>query len=383
MRIPFVKQNFGQPEYDAVLEAMKDGHVGGNGPIGKEVQKWLINYLNVSCVLLTTSCTHAIETALMALKIGPGDEVILPSFSFVSTATAIVRVGATPVFAEIEESTFNIDPDDVIHRITRRTKAILIVHYAGFACKLDELLSIADTHNLFLIEDAAHALGATYNDHQLGSIGHIGCFSFHSTKNIVAGEGGAFVTKSENLCKLAEIIREKGTNRSQFLRGEIDKYTWIDIGSSYVISDLLASLLRAQLLRLDEITNLRREIWSYYYDQMANMEAKELIIRHSSDSGSKHNGHIYSFRVIGNNRDTLLKYLHSKGVGATFHFVPLHSSPFGQKVLGYKLGDLEITERVSSSLIRLPIYPDLSKDEVDYILNVLESGLNFCKCTKF
>jgi dTDP-4-amino-4,6-dideoxygalactose transaminase len=246
---------------------------------------------------------------------------------------------------------------------------------------MTEVLSIAEAHNLFVLEDAAQAIGATYMGQFLGALGHIGCYSFHSTKNIVAGEGGAFVTNDELINQRAEIICEKGTNRSQFLRGEVDKYTWVEMGSSYVISDLLAALLYAQLQRLDEITQARREIWWRYYDQMAGMEAEGLIIRPGLDPQAEHNGHIYAFRITGNSpgtssrRDSVLDYLKRHGVGATFHFVPLHSSPFGQKCLGYKGGDFPITEQVCASLIRLPLYPELSAEQVDYALNVLDEAL--------
>lgn len=381
MKIPFVQPSITQAEYDSVLTALKEGMIGGNGKISIQAQQWLTEYLRVKCALLTTSCSHALEMAMMALNIGPGDEVILPSFAFVTAASAVIRQGARPVFAEIDETTFNIDSTDVVRHITPRTKAIVVVHYAGLACKMNELLSIANAHDLFVVEDAAQAIGATYMGQPLGTQGHIGCFSFHSTKNIVAGEGGAFVTNNGEIGRRAEIIREKGTNRSQFLRGEVDKYTWIDVGSSYVISDLLAALLYAQFQRLDEITQTRRMIWGHYYEQMAGLEAAGLIIRPGLDPHAEHNGHIYAFRVTGlsqgvcERRNAILDYLRGHGVGATFHFIPLHSSPYGQRHLGYKEGDFPITERVSNSLIRLPLYPELSMDQADYILNVLNDGL--------
>lgn len=375
MKIPFVKPSLTQLEYETVLDSLKEGAIGGNGPVGLKVQQFLADYLGVKNALLTTSCTHALEIAMMVLDIGQGDEVILPSFAFVSAATAIVRQGARPVFAEIDESDFNIDPEDVIRHITPHTKAIIVVHYAGIGCKMVQFLAIAEKYNLFLIEDAAQAIGSTYMEQPLGTQGTIGCFSFHSTKNVVAGEGGAFVSDIEAIGQRAEIIREKGTNRSQFLRGEVDKYAWVELGSSYVISDLLAALLYAQLQRLDEITLARRKIWQLYYHQMADMEVRELVIRPLIDPQADHNGHIYAFRVVGARRDALLRYLRKHGVQATFHFVPLHSSPYGQKHLGYKVGDFPITEQVSASLIRLPLYPELSEKEVNYVLDVLEDGL--------
>ncbi|MBN1994183.1 MAG: dTDP-4-amino-4,6-dideoxygalactose transaminase [Anaerolineae bacterium] len=380
LKIPFVKPSLTQVEYDAVLIALKEGAIGGNGRIGLQTQQWLADYLRVKHALLTTSCSHALEMAMMALNIGPGDEVILPSFAFVTAASAIVRQGARPVFAEIDETTFNIAPQDVKQRITSRSKAIVVVHYAGLGCKMAEILSIAQTHHLFVVEDAAQAIGASYMGQPLGTQGHIGCYSFHSTKNVVAGEGGAFVTNDEDIARKAEIVREKGTNRSQFLRGEVDKYTWVDLGSSYVISDLLAALLYAQLQRVNELTQARQKVWWRYYQQMADLETAGLIIRPGLDPQTEHNGHIYAFRVAGEaneaarRRNALLDYLKSRGVGATFHFIPLHSSPYGQERLGYKEGDFPITERVSASLVRLPLYPELSSEQVDYVLEVLNDG---------
>ena len=384
VNIPFVKPSLTQTEYDAVLAALQNGNIGGNSALSNKVQNWLSDYLQVKHTLLTTSCSHALEMSMMAAGIGPGDEVILPSFAFVTAASAVIRQGARPVFAEIDEATFNIDPVDVSRRITPQTRAIVAVHYAGLGCKMAELLSIAEAHNLILVEDAAQAIGATYLGRPLGTQGHMGCYSFHSTKNIVAGEGGAFVTNDDAISRRAEIIREKGTNRSQFLRGEVDKYTWVEVGSSFVISDLLAALLDAQLQRLDEITGARREIWWRYYHHMAGMETEGWVIRPGLDPQAEHNGHIYAFRVTGSSpqaagerRNVVLRYLKEHGVGATFHFVPLHSSPYGQKHLGYKPGDFPITERVSNSLIRLPLYPGLTPEQVDYVLDVLNDGLKY------
>lgn len=381
MNVPFIKPSLTKSEYETVLAALQEGNIGGNGQITLQVQAWLADYLQVQYALLTTSCSHALEMAMMTLDIGPGDEVILPSFAFVTAASAVARQRACPVFAEIDEATFNLDPQDVVRRITPRTKAIIVVHYAGLGCRMNELLAIADAHNLFLVEDAAQALGATYLGQPLGAYGHIGCFSFHSTKNVVAGEGGAFITNDETIARRAEIIREKGTNRSQFLRGEVDKYTWVDIGSSYVISDLLAALLYAQLQRLEGITQRRREIWWHYYHKMADMEAKGCLIRPGLDPNANHNGHIYAFRVPGDTqealcrRDALLNYMKERGVRATFHFVPLHSSPYGLNHLNYTRDDFPITERVAASLIRLPLYPELSEAQIDYVMDVLEDGL--------
>jgi dTDP-4-amino-4,6-dideoxygalactose transaminase len=375
--IPFVKPSLTRAEVESVLNALQMGAIGGNGQISSQTQAWLRDYLQVKHALLTTSCTHALEMAMLGLELGPGDEVILPSFAFVTAATAIIRQGATPVFAEIDEATLNLDPADVARRITPRTRAIVLVHYAGLACQMDTFLELAAAQHLYLIEDAAQALGATYRGRPLGTLGHIGCFSFHSTKNVVAGEGGAFVTDDEAIGQRAEMIREKGTNRAKFLRGEVDKYTWVDLGSSYVISDLLAALLYAQLQRLAEITQARQRIWWHYYEQMAGLETEGWVIRPGLLPQAEHNAHIYALRVTGQRRDQVLSYLKAHGVGATFHFVPLHSSPYGQKHLGYKVGDFPITERASDSLIRLPLYPELSLDQANDVLNVLADGLRY------
>jgi dTDP-4-amino-4,6-dideoxygalactose transaminase len=373
--IPFTHPEVNQLEIDRVVEILRSGAVGGNGPVTDQVQDQLRQLVGARHALLTTSCSHALELAMMALDIGPGDEVILPSFAFVTAATSVVRQGARPVFAEILESTFNLDPDDVARRITPRTRAIIPVHYAGHGCRMNELMALARRHGLWVVEDAAQAIGASYDGRPLGTIGHIGCYSFHVTKNVIAGEGGAFLTDDDAIARRAEIIREKGTNRSAFLRGEVDKYTWVDIGSSFVPSDLLAALLGAQLTRLGEITRRRVELWWQYHNGLADLEAVGLVIRPHLDPKAEINGHIYALRVAPDIRDRVVDALKARGIGATFHFVPLHSSPYGQKMLGYRPDDLPITERVALSLIRLPLHTQLTSSDVDFILEQLEQVL--------
>ncbi|MFQ5576435.1 MAG: dTDP-4-amino-4,6-dideoxygalactose transaminase [Anaerolineae bacterium] len=373
--IPFVQPDLAPADIEAVVDALRAGHIGGNGAVSRRVQAQLRRITGARHALLTTSCSHALELAMMALDIGPGDEVILPSFAFVTAATAVIRQGARPVFAEIDEATFNLDPGDAARRITPRTRAIIPVHYAGQGCRMRDLLELARRHNLRLIEDAAQTIGAGYDGRALGALGHIGCFSFHVTKSLIAGEGGAFLTSDDDIARRAEIIREKGTNRTAFLRGEVDKYTWVDVGSSFIPSDLLAALLESQLKRLEEITRHRLALWHRYYDGMAGMEADGLLIRPGLDPLAQINGHIFAFRVAQEIRDEVLAALKERGIGATFHFVPLHSSPYGRRVLGCRPGDLPVTERVAASLIRLPLHTAMSASDADFILEQLEQIL--------
>jgi dTDP-4-amino-4,6-dideoxygalactose transaminase len=373
--IPFIQPDLSDDDIAAVVAALQANHLGGNGAVSRQVQAQLCRLIGVRHTLLVTSCSHALELAMMALGIGPGDEVILPSFAFVTAATAVVRQGARPVFAEIDELTFNLDPDDVARRITPRTKVIIPVHYAGQGCRMNQLMALAQQSSLWVVEDAAQAIGARYDGRPLGTIGHIGCYSFHVTKNVIAGEGGAFLTDDDTIARRAEIIREKGTNRSAFLRGEVDKYTWVDVGSSFVPSDLLAALLGSQLARLAEITRQRVALWYRYYVGMAELEAKGLLTRPGLDPKAEMNGHIYAFRVAPGIRDTVIDRLKAQGIDATFHFVPLHSSPYGQNVLGCRPDDLPITQRVAASLIRLPLHTRLTSADVDFILEQLEQVL--------
>jgi dTDP-4-amino-4,6-dideoxygalactose transaminase len=375
-RIRFVQPDLTNEDIQTVVAALQANQLGGNGEVGQRVQAQLRRLVGTGHALLTTSCSHALEMAMMALDIGAGDEVIVPSFAFVTAASAIVRQGARPVFAEIDEFTFNLNPDDVARRITPRTRAVVCVHYAGQGCQMDELMALARQHDLYVVEDAAQAIGAKYGGRSLGTFGHAGCFSFHITKNIVAGEGGAFVTGDDDIARRAEIIREKGTNRSAFLRGEVDKYSWVDVGSSFVPSDLLAALLGSQLARVEEITQQRLTLWNGYYVGMARLEQAGLVIRPRLDPRAEINGHIYAFRVAPSIRDRVIEGLKARGIESTFHFVPLHSSPYGQKALGCRRGDLPVTERVAASLIRLPLHTRLSMDDIEFILEQLEQVLN-------
>jgi dTDP-4-amino-4,6-dideoxygalactose transaminase len=373
--IPFTQPDIDQTDIGRVVELLRDGAIGSNGRVTHRVQADLCKILGVRHTLLVTSCSHALELAMMVLGIGSGDEVILPSFAFVTAATAVIRQGARPVFGEIDEASFNLDPDDVAARITPRTRGIIVVHYAGQGHRINELLALARQHGLWVVEDAAQAIGAKYAGRQLGTLGDIGCYSFHVTKNIIAGEGGAFVTDDDAMGQRAEILREKGTNRSAYLRGEVDKYTWVDVGSSFIPSELLAALLGSQLCRLEEITRRRRALWYAYYDGMAQLERDGWLTRPTLDPQADINGHIYAFRVAPEIRDAVIDALKARGIQATFHFVPLHSSPYGQNQLGYRPGDLPVTEGVAASLIRLPLHTHLSETDVDFILGQLEDIL--------
>lgn len=370
--IPFNKPYLGAEEFQAITEVFESGNIGGNGKVGSNLSALLQQKFNLHRALLTTSCTHALEMAGMALDWGPGDEVILPSFAFVTAATAVVRQGATPIFAEIDEKTWNIDPADVERHITPRTRAIIPVHYAGQGCDMDALMAIAKKHNLDIVEDAAQGIGAKYNGQWLGTIGDIGAYSFHVTKNVICGEGGAFLTNREDIAQRAEIIMEKGTNRSQFLRGAAEKYSWVDIGSSYVVSDLLAAIARAQFAKMDDINQMRGVVWQRYQEGLADLADEGLLVLPYVHPKAEPNWHIYGFRIIEmERRAALFDFMDTRGIKATFHFVPLHSSPYGLDNLGYKGDEFPITDRVSQSLIRLPLYPHLDPADQAFIIETI------------
>jgi dTDP-4-amino-4,6-dideoxygalactose transaminase len=372
--IPFNKPYLGREEALAASDAILQGNVSGNGPIGLEVEKKLEKALKARYAMLVTSCTHAMELAFMALGVGPGDEVLLPSFTFVSTANAVLAVGAKPVFVDIKLNDLNIDPDSVAERVGPRSKAVVVVHYAGVSCQMDSILKLAHTERLHTIEDAAHAIGATWRGNHLGCIGDIGCISFHGTKNIVCGEGGAFLTNNEEIARTAEIIREKGTNRSAFLRGEVQRYTWISKGSSYVLSEVLAAVLSRQLDRMPQIIAERGKIWNRYQEGLSFLRDQGLIRLCDIPEEAGSNWHIfYLITENPSDRDGLIKHLKALGIETTFHFIPLHSSPFSRKELGYRGVSLPVTEYVSSRLLRLPIYPGLKRSDQNRVIEGISS----------
>jgi len=330
-------------------------------------------HFNARKVLLTHSCTAALEMSAILADIQPGDEVILPSYTFVSTANAFALRGAVLKFVDIREDTLNLNEGLIEAAITEKTKVIVPVHYAGIACEMDAIMSIAAKHDLIVIEDAAQAVNATYKGRYLGTIGHLGCYSFHETKNYISGEGGALVVNDERFAVRAEIVREKGTNRRKFLRGEVDKYTWVDIGSSYLPSEMIAAFLYAQLEESEKINNKRRYIWRTYYDSLSPLQEEGLLRLPFVPNGCNHNAHMFYLILPTNkSRDGLISYLQERGIQSVFHYIPLHTSPMGVRVGSYTKR-LSVTERLSSRLLRLPCYYELTGEDQSTIINAIRS----------
>jgi dTDP-4-amino-4,6-dideoxygalactose transaminase len=326
-------------------------------------------------VLLTHSCTAALEMAALLADIHPGDEVIMPSYTFVSTANAFVLRGAVPVWCDIREDTLNIDETKIEALITPKTKAIVPVHYAGVACEMDAIMEIAQRYNLFVIEDAAQAVNATYKGRYLGTIGHLGCYSFHETKNLIAGEGGALVINDPRFVERAEIIREKGTNRSNFFRGQVDKYTWVDIGSSYLPSELVAAFLYAQLEEADKINHQRLSLWDSYYQGLKPLADAGKLRLPVIPAHCGHNAHMFYIIVQSEPiRARLLTHLKKHNINAVFHYVPLHTSPMGQQY-GSIIGDLPVTDDLSDRLIRLPCYYELNETDQNLVVETVKGFL--------
>lgn len=366
--IPLHKPFWGKEEEKAAIDAMRTGTGVGDLSYSELLAETIARKFSVQYVLPTNSGTAALELACACL-LEKGDEVILPSFTFASCANAILLTGAKPVFCDIDIKTYNINPSEIEKAITAKTRAIMVVHYAGFACDMESIGRLAQKYNLRIIEDAAHALGAKYEGRFLGTIGDIGCYSFHGTKNAASGEGGAFVTNDKKANKLAEIIREKGTDRSSFMRGERKKYSWVGVGRSLVLSDILSAIALEQIKKLDKITELRCRNAEYFLSKLGKLSSK--IVLPIRSVGSEPNWHIFAIRVPRIIRDRVISDLRSFGIEASFHYLPLHSSTMGKK-LGYKPGDLPVTEEVAATLIRLPMYPKLKKSEMDFIAAVLE-----------
>jgi dTDP-4-amino-4,6-dideoxygalactose transaminase len=364
---------FDSAEAEAARQALS-GRVAGNGPFGQRVEQRLSALLGGRRVLLTTSCTHALELALLALGVGRGMQVICPSFTFVSTANAILRVGAQPVFADIEEATLGLDPRDVAARVTPRTAALIPVHYGGVAPEMDALLAIARERRLRVVEDAAQGLAASYQGMPLGAIGDAGCFSFHETKNVTCGEGGALAVADPEIAARAEIIREKGTNRAAFLRGEVDKYTWVDEGSSYIQSDILAAILDAQLDKLGQIQERRRAVARAYRERLGPWAERHGVKLPPQLPGRETNHHLFSLLLPEPaRRDAFLAYLRGRGIMATFHYVPLHSSPFWRRRAG-EVPSLPVTDRVAAALVRLPLHPRLAPEDVSRVVDAVREA---------
>ncbi len=375
-RIKFSEPYITNRELELIKDSISKGEISGDRFYTKKCTEFIEQIFGTKKALLTTSCSSALDMAALLLDLKENDEVIMPSYTFVSTANAVVLRGAKPVFAEIDGNTLNIDPIDVERKITEKTKAIFPVHYAGVCCDMDKIMNIAKKYNLKVVEDAAQGVNAKYKGRYLGTIGDIGCYSFHETKNYSCGEGGAIlINYDEELAKRAEIIREKGTNRSQFIRGEVDKYTWIDVGSSYLLSDILASILWAQFEKLDEINSKRKKIYETYYEGLKILEDKGKLKLPVIPKYCQSNYHIFYILLNSEEeRNYLLDKLKQKDIQATFHYIPLHISPMGRK-LGYKSDDLPVTEDVSKRILRLPIYPELCLEDVNYIIEVIHKLL--------
>lgn len=368
--IPFNKPFIIGRELALIADAVAQGHLSGDGPYTKLCHNWFEDKLGCRKALLTHSCTGALEMAAILCDIQPGDEVILPSYTFVSTANAFVLRGAAPVFVDIRPDTLNLDEKLIEAAITPRTRVIVPVHYAGVPCEMDTIMNIAQRHKLLVVEDAAQALLSTYKGKALGSIGHFGCLSFHETKNIISGEGGALLINDARLAERAEVIREKGTNRSQFFRGEVDKYTWVDIGSSYLPSELVSAFLYAQLERADEIIAKRRSICTAYATQLAPLQQGGQLRIADFDEDS--NGHLFYVLLDSlATRSRLIAHLKAQGIHPVFHYVPLHSSPAGRRY-GREGSSMQVTDDLSERLLRLPLFYEMSEDDIARICAAIE-----------
>jgi len=373
--IPFHAAHVTGAELGYLGAALATRRLSGDGPFTERATALLRNITGAARVLLTTSCTHALELAMLLLDLRPGDEVILPSFTFVSTANAVIGRGATPVFVDVRSDTWNIDERLMERAITPRTRAIMVVHYAGVACEMDEILALAGAHGLQVIEDNAHGLGGEYRGRPLGTLGTLGALSFHETKNIQCGEGGALLTADDELADRAEVIREKGTNRRRFMRGEVDKYTWVDVGSSYLPSDLLAAVLTAQLESFAAIQDARSSIWGRYEAALRDWAISSGVALQVIGDDRRHPAHIFAMvHPDLATRSRFIRHMADGGVKTTFHFVPLHSAPYGASIVGEQA--LPVTDALADGLVRLPLYPDLDDSSVDRVIErVLEFPL--------
>lgn len=368
--IPFNRPPFTGFEQHYVLDAINSDKISGDGPYSKKCHKWFENHFNGSKALLTTSCTHSLEMAALLLDIREGDEVIMPSYTFVSTANSFVLRGATIIFVDIRPDTMNIDEECIEKAITKKTKAIVPVHYAGVACEMEKIMDIAKQHDIYVVEDAAQAIYSSYRGKPLGTIGHIGALSFHETKNITsAGEGGLTIINDPDLFEKAEIIREKGTNRSRFFRGAVDKYTWVGLGSSYLMNDVSAAYLWGQLEHIDSIIEARHTIYNHYSTALRELEKFNLFSLSPIMDNKCHNAHLFYLKTKNiEERTKYIQFLRENGVMAAFHYVPLHSSPFGRKA-GRFQGKDRYTTKESERLVRLPLFFGLSKEQVNYIVD--------------
>ena len=373
--IPFNKPFIAGRELYYIAQAVAFGNIGGDGCFTQKCSTLLEERFGVRKALMTPSCTAALEMAAMLCDLQPGDEVIMPSFTFVSTANAVVRLGARPVFVDIRPDTLNIDDALIEEVITERTKAIFPVHYAGVGCEMERIMAIARKYRLRVVEDAAQGVNSFYNGRALGAFGDLGCYSFHETKNYICGEGGALCVNDPQLIERAEILRDKGTNRKQFFRGQVDKYTWVDVGGSYVPSEICCAFLYGQLELFDEIAARRREIYQTYRRELKPLEAEGLLRLPQIPEDCTSNYHLfYVLLADGEVRDALLAHLRGQGIQAVIHYVPLHSSPLGQKLGGFERR-LPVTDSVGERLIRLPVFHELTDGEQQRIIAELTAFL--------
>lgn len=371
-KIPFNRPGILGRELEYVKKSIEENqYISGDGFFTKKCQNLLENYLDIPKVLLTTSCTHALEMSAILLDIKPGDEVIVPSFTFVSTANAFVMRGARPVFVDIRDDTLNMDENKIEGLITEKTRAIIPVHYGGVGCEMEVICDIAEKYNIPIIEDNAHGLLGRYRGEYLGSFGSLGTLSFHETKNFTSGEGGALIINDETLIERAEIIREKGTNRARFFRGEVDKYTWRDVGSSYLPSDILAAFLLGQLEKRDFIQNKRKQIWNFYKDNLSEWAGGNKVKIPFVPPYAEQSYHLFYLRLPSIDiRGKLIHHLKNKSILSVFHYLPLHLSPMGKR-FGYKKGDFPATEIVSDSILRLPFYNTIKIEELEEVCGAI------------
>lgn len=374
--IPFNRPPFTGDEFKYIEQAVRNNKISGDGEFTKKCNAWLEKNFSAQKVLLTTSGTSALDMAMLLCKFKPGDEVILPSYTFSSTATSILVGGATPVFVDIRPDTMNIDENKIEEAITEKTKALVAVHYAGVSCEMDKILEIARRHNLKVIEDAAQGVMSTYKGKALGTIGDFGCYSFHETKNYSMGEGGALVINVSDFNERAEILREKGTNRSKFFRGQIDKYTWVDVGDSYLPSEINAAYLWAQLQKAEEINNNRLETWQTYYDAFKPLANEGKIELPTIPEGCKHNAHMFYIKLKNlEERTNFIKRMKEKNILCVFHYVPLHSAPAGKKYCRFH-GEDKFTTAESDRLVRLPLYYNLDKNDLETVIQAVKEVIS-------
>lgn len=372
MDIPFVKIYLTGKEKQNINQVIS---LSGDGFFTRQCHTWLQNKLNCARALLTPSCTAALEMSALLMNLNPGDEIIMPAYTFPSTANAFALRGAVPIFVDIRPDTLNLNENLIESAITRKTRAIVPVHYAGVGCEMDTIIKIAAKYNLYVVEDGAQAILAKYKGRYLGTVGDFGAYSFHETKNIICGEGGALIINNRRFIDHAEIIREKGTNRSRFYRGEIDKYTWQHLGSSYLPSELSAAFLLAQFEVAEFITERRLKFWNIYHENFAELEHLGVIRRPIIPSECEHNGHIYYLLVTEvEKRDKVIAYLKQKGIMAVFHYIPLHQSPAG-KLFSRTHGELKTTESISKRIFRLPLFVDMNLDMLQIIIETTKKAL--------